>query len=130
MFPSNRVVTWRPASLHRVPAGGFPGFLGTIRVLRLPAAPPAALRCLRLAVPRERSGFRSHRRRAPRRRAWGWSPGSPVRDVFRGDGRISHVRGEPLLCLCPALRPRQDRRVWPCRQTVDGRRAGNSPASM
>ena len=29
----------------------FPGFNGTIRALRLPAVRPAALRCLRLAVP-------------------------------------------------------------------------------
>ena len=31
----------------------FPGFLGTIKALRLPAALPAALRFLRLAVPRD-----------------------------------------------------------------------------
>jgi len=80
----------------------------------LPPLPPHFV-FLRLAVPRERSGFCSHRRRALRRRAWGWSPGSPVRDGFRGNDRISHVREEPPLCLCPALRPRQDRRVWPCR---------------
>ena len=35
----------------------FPGFLGTIKALRLPAALPAALRFLRLAVPRERAAF-------------------------------------------------------------------------
>ena len=38
-------------SLHRVPRDQFPGFIGTMRVLRLLAAHPTALRCLRLAVP-------------------------------------------------------------------------------
>ena len=39
-------------SLHRVPRDWFPGFISTMRVLRLPVAQPAALRFLRLAVPR------------------------------------------------------------------------------
>ncbi len=39
-------------SLHRVPRDQFPGFISTTRVLRLPTVHPAALRCLRLAVPR------------------------------------------------------------------------------
>ncbi len=39
-------------SLHRVPRDQFPGFISTMRVLRLLAAHPAALRFLRLAVPR------------------------------------------------------------------------------
>ncbi len=38
--------------LHRVPRDRFPGFISTMRVLRLLAAHPAALRFLRLAVPR------------------------------------------------------------------------------
>ncbi len=39
-------------SLHRVLRDQFPGFISTMRVLRLLAAHPAALRFLRLAVPR------------------------------------------------------------------------------
>ena len=35
----------------------FPRFRGTTKALRLPAVPPAALRCLRLAVPRERTAL-------------------------------------------------------------------------
>jgi len=58
--------------------------------------------------------FRSRHGRVLPRRAWGWSPGSPSRDFFHGDDRISYVPGEPLLCSCPALRPRQDRRIRPC----------------
>ena len=54
-------------SLYRVPRDQFPGFIGTMRVLRLPAARPAALRFLGLAVPRLHSLFslldgRVHRR--------------------------------------------------------------------
>ncbi len=53
-------------SLHRVQRDQFPGFISTMRVLRLPAAHPAALRFLRLAVPRFHSlcsllGGRVHR---------------------------------------------------------------------
>ena len=93
----------------------FPGFDGTIRALRLPASRLAALRFLRLAIPREHSLFRSRRRRVLQHRAWGWSLGIPGRDGFHGDDRISHVPGEPQLCVCPALRPRRDRRVRPLR---------------
>ena len=39
-------------SLHRVLRDQFPGFIGSMRVLRLPAVHPAALRYLGLAVPR------------------------------------------------------------------------------
>jgi len=44
-------------SLARDPRDQFPGFIGTMRVLRLPATHPAALRFLRLAVPRVHSLF-------------------------------------------------------------------------
>ena len=50
--------------------------------------------------------FRSRRRCARRRRAWGWSPGIPVRAFFRGDGRISQVPGEPPFPFAHVLRPR------------------------
>ena len=68
------MVFGRPASLHRVLAGRVPllrsqpdrlGRFGTIRALRLPAVPSAALRFLRLAVPRRRLSFWSHGRQAP-----------------------------------------------------------------
>ena len=54
-------------SLHRVLRDQFPGFYSTMKVLRLPADHPAALRFLRLAVPRLHSLFsllvgRVHRR--------------------------------------------------------------------
>jgi hypothetical protein len=51
MFPSIGSAGRRLASLHGVLRGEFPRFHGTIKALRFPAARPAALRCLRLAVP-------------------------------------------------------------------------------
>jgi len=78
----------RPASLHAVPrcVSGFPRFIGTIRALRLPAARPAALRFLRLAVPSTRS-----RRFAPAdpANAWAGGPGLVGRSASpcRGSGR-------------------------------------------
>jgi hypothetical protein len=50
-FPSPGSAGRRLASLPRVLRGEFPCFGGTIKALRFPAARPAALRCLRLAVP-------------------------------------------------------------------------------
>jgi hypothetical protein len=41
-----------------------------------------------------------------KRRAWGWSPGIPVREFFRGDDRISQVPGEPQFPFAHGLRPR------------------------
>ena len=55
-------------SLHRVPRDRFPGFIGSMRVLRLPRVRPAALRFLRLAVPRLHSlRFAPRRASAPPR---------------------------------------------------------------
>ena len=85
----------------------FPRFRGTTKALRLPAVPPAALRCLRLAVPRERTAlFVPPDAAARKRRAWGWSPGIPVRAYFRGNDRISQVSGEPQFPSAHVLGPR------------------------
>jgi len=51
LFPAPGSAGRRSASLPRVLRGEFPCFDGTTRALRLPAARPAALRRLRLAVP-------------------------------------------------------------------------------
>jgi hypothetical protein len=51
MCPSVEPAGRRFASLDRVLRGEFPWFIGTIKALRLPAAHPAALRCLRVVVP-------------------------------------------------------------------------------
>src|SRR5262245_61300250 len=81
MFPSIDAAGRRFASLHRVLRGEFPCFSGTIKALRLPADRPAALRCLRGAVPP-----RSLVRFAPRRTSAPLGPGvvhpvAPGRDV-------------------------------------------------
>ena len=49
---------------------------------------------------------RSRRRCVWQRRAWGCSPGIPVRECFRGDDRISQVPGEPRFPFAHVLRPR------------------------
>ena len=55
VFPGPRSSIRHPLSvfpsLDRVQRDQFPGFSGTMKVLRLPPVRPAALRCLRLAVP-------------------------------------------------------------------------------
>jgi len=70
LFPSRGSAGRRFASLPRVLRGEFPCFSGTLKALRLPAARPAALRCLRLAVPQ-----RSLVRFAPRRTSAPPKPG-------------------------------------------------------
>ncbi len=56
MFPSKRLHDLAPPSLPRVRADPVPLLHRYYEVLRFPAAPPAALRCLRTAVPRRASG--------------------------------------------------------------------------
>ena len=55
VFPGTRSNIRHPLSvfpsLDRVQRDQFPGFSGTMKVLRLPPVHPTALRCLRLVVP-------------------------------------------------------------------------------
>jgi len=98
-----------PRFPRRGPRGrSFPRFTGTIEALRHPAAHPAALRCLRLAIPREPSAsFVSPDAADCRASGLGsWSPGTPRRDFFRGDDRASQVPGEPPYPFAHDLRPR------------------------
>ena len=77
VVPKNGSAIRRPASLHRVAVdrrspcftGKFHFPFGTTRTLRLPAMPPAALRFLRLAVPRVRRRFAPARQPTRCRRA-------------------------------------------------------------
>ncbi len=71
--------------------------------------------------------FRSRRRCVRPRRAWGCSPGLPVRECFRGDDRISQVPGEPQFPFAHVLRPRpadasltnsRNGRVAPAKETT------------
>jgi hypothetical protein len=89
------------------PQAEFPGFFGTIKALRLPAAPLDALRFLRADdTTGSRIGSLPKAAACDRPRAWGWSPGGPGRDCFRGDDRISQVPGEPPFPFAHVLRPR------------------------
>ena len=83
MFPSISSAGRRFASLHRVLRGEFPCFHGNIKALRLPAARPAALRCLRLAVPqRPLVLFAPRRTSAPPKPGVG-DPVSPAGTLLR-----------------------------------------------
>jgi hypothetical protein len=68
-------------SLHRVLRDQFPGFVGTMRVLRLPAAHLAALRFLRLAIPRAFTRCVRSPADECTAKAWSWSPGISGRDL-------------------------------------------------
>jgi len=91
-------------SLHRVPAGPVPLLPRYYDALRLPTVHPAALRFLRLAVPRGRLRF------APAGQAIFMARLRPCLHV-ETVGPPTFL-GNPL-CLCPALRPRQGRRTRP-----------------
>ncbi len=104
MFPSIDSADRRFAFLHWVLQGEFPSFDGTIKALRLPAVRPAALRFLRLAVPRLHSqvsllGDRVRRRGLELFTRW-LQPG-----CCRGDDRISQVPGEPQSSVCTCSKP-------------------------
>jgi len=84
----------------------FPRFAGTIKALRLPVVLPAALRYLRLAVPRDHARFAPGIAACGNAGPGGCSPGIPIRDCFRGDDRNSQVPGEPQFPFAHVLRPR------------------------
>jgi len=91
-------------SLHRVLRDQFPGFIGSMKVLRLPVAHLAALRFLRLAIPRMHSlcsllGGRVRRQGLELLTRY-LRPG-----CCRGSNRISQVPGEPQLSVCTCSNP-------------------------
>jgi hypothetical protein len=113
LFPPPGSIGRRFASLPRVLRGEFPCFGGTIEALRLPAARPAALRCLRLAVPqRPLVLFAPRRTSAPPKPGVG-NPVAPAGMSLRRRQDIPSSWGIPIVCL-------------PC--SVDaGRTAGTRP---
>jgi hypothetical protein len=111
MCPSIESAGWRFASLHKVLRGEFPCFNGTFKALRLPAVHPAALRCLRLAVPqRSLVPFAPRRTSAPPRPGVG-HPVAPAGMSLRRRQDLPKFLGDPN---CPfahvPYRRRQDRR--------------------
>jgi hypothetical protein len=99
MFPSIGSAGRRFASLRRVLRGEFPCFLGTIKALRLPAAHPALLRCLRLAVPqRPLVLFALRRTSAPPKPGVG-DPVSPPGTSLRKRQDLPSSWGTPIVRL-------------------------------
>ena len=108
MFPSIESADRRLASLHRVLRGEFPCFNGTIKALRLPAAHPAALRCLRLAVPqRSLVVFAPRRTSAPPLPGVG-DPVAPAGISLRRRQDLTSSWGTPIVRLHMFSRRRQD----------------------
>ena len=99
-------------SLHRVPVGPVPLLPRYYDALRLPTVHSAALRFLRLAVPRGRLRFApaGHKRQPPAGQAIFMARLRPYLHVETA-GPPTFL-GNPL-CLCPALRPRRDQRTRP-----------------
>jgi hypothetical protein len=98
----------RFASLHRVLRGEFPCFIGTIKALRLPAAHPSALRCLRLAIPpRSLVLFATRRTSAPPRPGVG-KPVSPAGSSLRKRQDLPGSWGTPSVRSLMFSRRRQD----------------------
>jgi len=84
-------------------------------VLRRPVPPPAALRCLQLAVPSRAHLFApgGAARSASRPRAL--VTRCPLPGLWNGKERASQVPGCTSWCACPALRPRRNRSARPLR---------------
>jgi hypothetical protein len=119
LFPSLGSAGRRFASLHRVLRGEFPCFDGSIKALRLPAAHPAALRCLRLAVPqRPLVRFAPRRTSAPPRPGVG-HPVSPAGVSTEETTESPRFPGNPDCPFAMFSRRRQD--CWHQTSTVPQR---------
>src|ERR1019366_8358108 len=101
MFPSIKSAGRRFASLHRVLRGEFPCFDGTTKALRLPAAHPAALRCLRLAVPQRALVLFARRRTSAPPRPGVGSPVAPAGISLRRRQDLPSSWRTPMsVCTC------------------------------
>ena len=80
---------------------------------------PTSLGCPRSAVPLRCTHVSLHPagRALPGATGFCFPRRLPAVGSSGGDHRASHVPEEPPLCLCPVLRPRQDRCVRPLRRT-------------
>jgi hypothetical protein len=91
-------------SLHRVLRDQFPGFVGTMRVLRLPAAHLAALRFLRLAIPQRSLVLFAPRRTSEPPRPGVGDPGSPAGISMRRQQDLPSSWGTSIIRL-PCSKP-------------------------
>ena len=131
LFPSLGSTGRRFASLPRVLRGEFPCFGGTIEALRLPAARPAALRCLRLAVPqRPLVLFAPRRTSAPPKPGVG-DPVAPAGTSLRKRQDLPSSWRTPIVRL-PMFHTdagrTADTRPLRCRDMALGHRTAKAPA--
>ncbi len=108
MVPSLESDGRRFAFLHRVLRGEFPCFNGTIKALRLPAARLAALRCLRLAIPRLALVLFAPQRTSTAAKAWSWLPGISHQDYAEETTGPPKFLENPNCPFAHVLRLRQD----------------------
>ncbi len=116
------IVPFRRSAIRRpLPSTGSCGSVPRLHryyeAFRLPAAHPAALRCLRLAVPLCALVFRSRRR--PNAAAAGqglWIYRLPLVPVTARRRQALPGSWRTPVCSCPALRPRWDLRARPSRR--------------
>jgi hypothetical protein len=113
-FPPKRSLETAPPSLSRVHSP-VPPRHRYYEALRPPAVRLAALRCLRLAIPRFAPEFAPSDRDA---RSWApgsWYSGSRA-GSFRGGGRVSQVPGQPFCPYALFLDPGRTEDVRPLRR--------------
>ena len=131
LFPALGSAGRRFASLPRVLRGEFPCFSGTIKALRLPAARPAALRCLRLAVPqRPLVLFAPRRMSAPPKPGVG-DPVSPAGTSLRKRQDLPSCWGTLIVRLHMFYTDAgriADTRPFGCREMALGHRTAKAPA--
>ena len=94
-----------PPSLHGVPPEGVPPLRRYYEALRLPAALPAALRFLRLAVPCPAPLVRSRCARTRRAGAWRWSSRTPDRHAGPETTGSPRFLGSPHVCVPSSMTP-------------------------
>ena len=103
VFPGPRSSIRHPLSvfpsLDRVQRDQFPGFSGTMKVLRLPPVRPAALRCLRLAVPQRFTRWIRSPADECTAGAWSCSPGVSGRVSLRRRQDLPSSWGTPIVRL-------------------------------
>ena len=121
---------------HPLPSTGFPrcefpSFIGTMRCYdSRPSIPPCFVSFAWRYHPRPCASLPSTTRVTSKGRGLVLIASlSPWRLFSDGNDRASHVPGEPRLCLCPALRPRQDRSHQACTMRRRGPRSKQDEGS-
>jgi hypothetical protein len=112
-FPPTAPRSDAPLPSTGSPRAEFPGFLGTIRALRLPDAPPAALRLPSPGGTTRARFLRSRKAQARRPTGQGLLAG-PLPALSSGNVRTSHVPGEPPVPMPCSPSPAGSTMPGPC----------------